>query len=289
MIHRQNEMHMGKWKFHLNSHWTTERLAAEQRNPKANGKLGMGFNVRNPKVLPLVKDCIDEFYELFDHPKLFHIGVDEAHYFGESWPKEINRGVAMANYLNTLNRYIKKKGARTVMWGDMLLSHASMPYFFEHNGGPPLNTAEALPLLDDDIIISDWHYGYTVAGVVPEHYPSIPWFRKHGHDVIPVPWFNTKNMLDMARDSIATESKGLMGSSWSFHMAYRLYAYPDAFHGKADLRRQITRNREMGILSSIAEVAWRPFHAKAVMEKYDSVQWELRWFPDKNIIVRDIP
>ncbi len=281
MIHRQNDMHMGKWKFHVNSHWTTERLTAEQQNPKANGKLGMSLNVRNPKVLPLVKDCIDEFYELFDQPKLFHIGVDEAYYFGESWPKEVNRGVEMANYLNTLNRYIKKKGARTVMWGDMLLSHASMPYFFEHNGGPPLNTAKALPLLDDDIIISDWHYGYTVAGVTPEHYPSIPWFRKHGHDVIPVPWFNTKNMIDMARDSIATESKGIMGSSWSFHMAYRLYAYPESFLGKADLRRQITRNRELGILSSIAEVAWRPFHAKDVMKQYDSVQWELRWFPER--------
>ncbi len=267
------------WKKTFHASWSGQRLTAEQKQAKGDGELSYGFNVQNPKVLPLIKDCIDEMYEVFGKPALFHIGADEAHFFGTSWPKEVNRGKMFADYVNELNRHLKKKGCRTMMWGDMLLSHLQFPYFFENHGGPPLNTYEAMPLLDKDIIIADWHYGYEVGGVHPEHYPSVSWFRQHGFDVVGVPWFNQPGMRNFARDIAATSSMGLMGSCWSLHMAYSLHTRKDAFKNRPRTRRQIQGRHELGVLASTAEAAWTILKSKEIMAQYDSEQWEIHWLP----------
>ncbi|MBL4702342.1 MAG: hypothetical protein JKX85_13895 [Phycisphaeraceae bacterium] len=256
-------------------------MTAEQKQVKVknNGALGIGLDVASPKVVPLMLDCIDEIYELFNQPKLFSLGMDEAHFFGSAWSKEVNRGKMLADYANTLNRHLREKGCRSMIWGDMLLSHLQFPYCFENHGGPPKNTFEALPLLDKDIILADWHYGYEVAGVTPEHYPSISWFRQNGFDVVAVPWFKPYNMANLARDIAATEGLGIMGSSWALHSTFALHTRENAFAKKPNARQSVEARRELGIFSSTAEASWSILKSKENMKKYDSVQWEKRWLP----------
>ncbi len=280
MINRKIKTHSkGSWKTIFHESWSGQRLNAEQKAVKGDGSLSFGLDIANPKVLPMMLDCLDEIYELFDQPKLFSLGMDEAHFFGTAWPKEVNRGKMLADYANALNRHLKKKGCRTIMWGDMLLNHLQFPYFFENHGGPPLNTFEAVPLLDKDIIIADWHYGYTVGEVFPEHYPSISWFRQNGLDVIAVPWFIQSNMANLARDVAATSSKGIMGSSWALHMTYALHTRKNAFQKRPRARKTTEERRELGIFASTAEAAWTILKAKKIMKQYDSVEWEKRWLP----------
>ncbi|MBL4701112.1 MAG: family 20 glycosylhydrolase [Phycisphaeraceae bacterium] len=281
MLDRKIRTHTGSWKNIFHANRSGKRLSAEQKQVKGDGGLSIGFNVQNPDVLPLVKDCIDEMYEAFGQPQWFHVGADEAHFFGTSWPKEVNRGQMYANYINALNRHLKQKGCRTMMWGDMLLSHLQFPYFFENHGGPPLNTFEAMPLLDKDIVIADWHYGYEVGGVKPEHYPSVSWFRQHGFDVVGVPWFNQPGMRNFARDIAATSSMGLMGSSWALHLAYNLHTNKDAFKNKPKTRKKIAGRHELGVLASTSEASWSILKSKENMAQYDSEQWEARWLPVK--------
>lgn len=282
MLNRKIATHAGAWKSIFHESWSEQRLNAEQKTVKVDGSISVGLNIANPKVVPLMLDCIDEIYELFGQPKLFSLGMDEAHFFGTSWPKEVHRGRKFADYANTLSRHLKSKDCRSIIWGDMLLSHLQFPYFFENHGGPPANICEAMPYLDDDIIIADWHYGYTVGDVLPEHYPTISWFRQNGKDVIAVPWFIQHNMSNLARDVAATSSKGLMGSCWSLHQTYTFYTRKNAFQKKSKTHKTVQGRRELGVFASTAEAAWSILQSKKNMEQYDSVQWEKRWLPEKN-------
>jgi Glycosyl hydrolase family 20, domain 2/Glycosyl hydrolase family 20, catalytic domain len=272
MVERRINIKQGAWKKKFHSAWSSRRLASEQKVAVRTGKgLSIGLNIANPKVLPLVTDCIDEIYEVFGKPKFFAVGGDESWDFGTSWPKEVDRGKKLAEYFNALNRHLRKKGSRTIMWGDMLLSHLQFPYFFECHGGPPMNTASAIKYLDKDIILSDWHYGYTVGGVYPEHYPTLSWLRQNGFNVIAVPWYKTDNICNIARDAAATDCMGIMGTSFALHVAFQYYL------GRKKTAAQVKKIKgrsELKALAATAEAAWSPVKALSTLKTYNPLEWE---------------
>ncbi|MBL4701000.1 MAG: carbohydrate binding domain-containing protein [Phycisphaeraceae bacterium] len=282
LLERKVKRSSPKWKTLLRENLAANRMTAKKRTKEFDEtQLSYGLNVASSKVLPLVRDCIDEIYELFNQPKLFHIGMDESFTFGTLWPKEISRGKMFADYANALNRHLKEKGCRTLIWGDMLLNHIQFPYFFAQNGGPPRNTSQALPLLDKDIIIADWQYGGAVLGVVPQHYPSVSWFRQNGFDVISASWYKPENMANLARDNGVTDGMGLMGTSWAMYMTYYIHTQkgPLPVTWRFWNRKKVQDLRELGIYASTAEAAWSLIDSKTNIAQYDNVEWEKRWLP----------
>ncbi|MBL4701101.1 MAG: carbohydrate binding domain-containing protein [Phycisphaeraceae bacterium] len=270
----------GAWKKIFSKHWGQARLNVGLKDPNGGGGVSAALDIASPKALDLMRDCIDEVYELFNKPKLFHLGMDEYHFFGSSWPKEVNRGKMFADYINALNRHLNKKGCQVMIWSDMLLSNVQFPYMTEANGGPPQNTCEALPLLDKNIIIADWHYGNSLFGDAPKHYPTISWFRQNRFNVVSVPWYDRDNIVNIARDNAATSSMGIMGSTWAMYMTY----YVSINNGPVPTgwgwtRKRVEKLRELGVFASTAEAAWNVLDCKENIEQYDSVLWEKRWMP----------
>ncbi len=96
-------------------------------------------------TLRLMKDLYTEVAALFPSP-YFHIGCDEVNWGGSELSKNAlktrTKNQIWADYVNTLNGYVKSLGKKTIIWGDV-------PIYVEK---------EVLGLLDRDIVIMDWNY-----------------------------------------------------------------------------------------------------------------------------------
>ena len=156
----------------------------------------------NPETYKLVFDMFDEVIEVFK-PKYFHIGHDEIAFADVGkcerckarLPKDL-----LAEDVKKLYDYLTAKGLKVMMWCD--------PFEVERNGGPPLNTAEALPLIPKDIIICEWHYD------AAQNFPSLKFFKEKGFPVIACGWYKPGNVYNFCRDAAAQQAMGYCGTTW---------------------------------------------------------------------------
>jgi len=109
---------------------------------------GFEYNALCPvsdTTLQLMKDLYSEIAAIFPSP-YFHIGCDEVNWGGSELSKNAlktrSKNQIWAEYVNTLNGYVKSLGKKTIIWGDV-------PIYVER---------EVLDLLDKDIVIMDWNY-----------------------------------------------------------------------------------------------------------------------------------
>ena len=112
---------------------------------------GNEFNALCPvsdSTLQLMKDLYSEVAAIFPSP-YFHIGCDEVNWGGSELSKNAlktrSKNQIWADYVNSLNRYVKSLGKKTIIWGDV-------PIYVE---------PEVLNLLDRDMVIMDWNYRET--------------------------------------------------------------------------------------------------------------------------------
>ncbi len=109
---------------------------------------GNDYNALCPvsdSTLKLMKDLYTEIAAIFPSP-YFHIGCDEVNWGGSELSKNAlktrNKNQIWADYVNTLNEYVKSLGKTTIIWGDV-------PIYVE---------PKVLNLLDRDMVIMDWNY-----------------------------------------------------------------------------------------------------------------------------------
>jgi hypothetical protein len=109
---------------------------------------GNDYNALCPvsdSTLALMKDLYGEIAAIFPS-KYFHIGCDEVNWGGSELSKEAlktrSKSQIWADYVNSLNRYVKSLGKKTIMWGDV-------PIYVD---------PKVLDLLDRDLVIMDWNY-----------------------------------------------------------------------------------------------------------------------------------
>lgn len=118
------------------------RQYAEIQTP---GKDPWSFSPVNEDAFQFVTKLIDELAEAAPSP-FFHIGGDESWDVGKGTSaKEVKKkglGRVHAEYFSRLNRHIQTRHDRkTMLYADMILGHP-----------------EALPHLDNNCIMVDWHY-----------------------------------------------------------------------------------------------------------------------------------
>jgi hypothetical protein len=116
-----------------------------------DGPAGEDFNALcpvNDSTLSLMKDLYNEVASIFPS-QYFHIGCDEVNWgAGELSKKALetkSKPQIWAEYVNKLNGFVKAKGKKTIIWGDV----------------PLYNEIEVLDMLDRDIVIMDWNYWET--------------------------------------------------------------------------------------------------------------------------------
>jgi hexosaminidase len=163
----------------------------------------------NPKSYELLFDIYEEAIRLF-RPRTFHIGHDEVTNKGRFPHDEVCREKGLnrifAEDVARLTEFLKERGIRPMLWGDMLL-HAS-----EASDAGNAATVEAArelrSLMPKEAVIADWHY----AGVTV--FPSLPLIRQSGLDVVAAGWWNPLNVAYLARSAGGAGALGLLQTTW---------------------------------------------------------------------------
>ncbi len=109
------------------------------------------YCVSNPEVRAFLKRWIHEFLELFGELKYFHLGGDEAWWFG-SCPKcsQRQRGELYAEHIFDLAEEILQRGIRPGIWADMVL-HEKM-----------------MGVIPKEFVLWNWNYSVKEAGPFTE-------------------------------------------------------------------------------------------------------------------------
>lgn len=177
------------------------------------------YDVMNPEVYKILRKIYEETIEIFK-PSIVHIGHDEI--YAPNFPLNPEAAAIGANRLIMQDLwywygFLKARGIRTMIWGDMFLGP------FESIDATNAKTVEEAKelraQLPKDIMISDWHY----APGQPKHYASIKTLADEGFDVIAAPWYSTVNIVNFTKASaLAAESTtsglhslGIMQTTWA--------------------------------------------------------------------------
>ncbi len=170
------------------------------------------YCVTNPKTYDFVFKVFEETLELFQ-PKTLHIGHDEFADRGRLPFRESSKPFTVEQLLIDdtlrLHAWLKQRGVRTAMWGDMLLAQGEAPDAC--NAKSKDSAAKLREALPDDILITDWHY----AGDPPEKFTSLTTFQAEGHETVASVWNRPANILNFARAAADQKSRGLLQTTWA--------------------------------------------------------------------------
>lgn len=171
----------------------------------------------------LARDLIGEVCELFDSPRLFHLGFDEEDARYQSiYDLAIQRNPKLWWHdLNFMASICDKNGARPWVWSD---------YFWEHEEDFVKNMPKA-------VLQSNWYYGSI------ENFPkdsreyriinTYELLDKYGYDQVPTPstWSlkrNIKETVGFGKNRISEERlKGFLVAPWMFTDAENRYTLMD--------------------------------------------------------------
>ena len=182
---------------------------------------GWNWCLSNPEARAVVREVVEEMHEAFGNPPFFHIGCDEAE------PPSCPTCRAVKPYAALIGAHIaevagvlRSRGARAMMWHDMLLEKADAKWkpFYANGDADQAKMIETLP---KDIVICDWYYGSDGGGHDPTggkvsvgNYPTLEFFKAQGHDVLTCPWRAEKGIV--AQMQYAKEKKlfGVLETVW---------------------------------------------------------------------------
>ena len=158
----------------------------------------------------IVCELIDELLDVFESDTI-HIGCDEAFNLGICPDcKDTPKGTLFANWVNAINAHVKKRGGKTMMWGDRLISQNGTPYHgWEACDG--VDTYTAIDSLSKDILICDWHYDKY------NEYKSIDLFYEKGFKIMVSPWRNKDALeafISYAKEHDKGHVEGILMTTW---------------------------------------------------------------------------
>ena len=157
----------------------------------------------------IVCELIDELMDAFE-ADIIHIGCDEVFNAGLcSECSKRSRAELISGWINSLNEHIKKRGGKTLIWGDRLLSTKDTGYnrWEASDNGSDI----AIDMLSKDIIICDWHYDKY------EKYPSVDIFANKGFEMMISPWRDKGNLEAFIDYSIKHDKghiNGVLMTTW---------------------------------------------------------------------------
>ncbi len=169
---------------------------------------GWNWCLSNPETLNLQKGVIAEMHEAFGNPPYFHIGCDEA--TPPSCPECTKKPYSelFLNHIGEIEKTLKKRGARPMMWHDMLLGKDDKRWsgFYAHADE---SLASAVSKLPRDIVVCDWYYGAPTTA-----YPTLDYFKQEGFDVLACPWDNIGGIAAQGRYASKHGMYGILGTIW---------------------------------------------------------------------------
>ena len=169
---------------------------------------GWNYCLSNPATRELLTSLIEELHEAFGNPPFFHIGCDEAETPSCPDCKARPYTELFVEHLEAMSDVIIRRGARPMMWHDMLLRRGDERWKgFYANGD--VNAEQTLMNLPKDIIVCDWYYGNPM-----DTYPTYSYFKEQGHGVLACPWDNVNGTLKEGEEARKAGIDGMLGTIW---------------------------------------------------------------------------
>ncbi|MBY5959177.1 family 20 glycosylhydrolase [Membranicola marinus] len=206
----------------VNNAWSVDKLKSELTKarklglepiPKLNFSAGhdtwMGVYGRMVSTEPYYEFCsniIKEVSDIFDQPRLFHLGLDEETFSHQSRQKHIviRQRDAWWKDFYFLVEEVEKNNSRAWIWPDYFLWNEPEMFF------------KRMP---KSVVQSNWYYGddFSLKGRAPEGTPKVYYNKEnknkiydsyslayldidaHGYDQIPTGSFHTNNATNIGR------------------------------------------------------------------------------------------
>ena len=176
----------------------------------------------NPAAVETVKDLVVELHEAFGNPPYFHIGCDEADPPSCANCRAVDYTRLVADYITDIGKLLAARGARAMMWHDMLLRSGDPRWKgFYANGDEALSK---LPqMLPKDLVVCDWYYGSDPGGTqdpksrtsLMGQYPTLDYFAKTcGFDTLTCPWEQPDGIRAQAKYAADTRLFGVLETTW---------------------------------------------------------------------------
>ncbi len=164
----------------------------------------------------------EKVFELYDriieayHPAGMLIGKDEIKgllIYTQKTGKPAHK--LFADDINRIAAWLRSKGIKTMIAGDMLLEYNKWNYLITgvNSDNPVYNSGKthlAIDLLPKDIQIFDWHYQFV------DNYSSIRYFKTHGFGTFGGSWHDPHAACAMAKSLKRYNGEGIIGSDFGF-------------------------------------------------------------------------
>ncbi len=174
---------------------------------------GWNWCLSNPETQRVLRELIAEMHENFGNPPYFHLGCDEAQ--RQTCPECVKtpNSELVLKHIAGLAEFVKSRGARAMMWHDMLIDKKDARWKgFVANGDS--NATNLLARLPKDIIICDWQYSYDNMNETRKEWPTMTYFKEQGFSVACCPWMNDKSMKPMADHIVKIGGFGFIETTW---------------------------------------------------------------------------
>ena len=188
---------------------------------------GWNWCLTNPETQRVLRELIVEMLDDFGNPPYIHLGCDEAQ--PPSCPDCRKRpyGELVCEHIAGLATFAKERGARAMIWHDMLLDRGDERWKGFVRCGSKI-TATLADTLPKDVIICDWQYSYGNMKEVRKEWPTIRYFKEKGFPVAGCPWLNFNAMKPMADFVAEIGAFGYIQTTWHHLRGYdwvKMYRY----------------------------------------------------------------
>ena len=172
---------------------------------------GWNWCLTNPETQRVLRELMVELLDAFGNPPYIHLGCDEAQ--PPTCPECRKRpyGELSCEHIANLAAFAKARGARAMIWHDMLLDRGDKRWngFTACGSKTTATLADTLP---KDVIVCDWQYSGAHAG--RRDWPTIAYFREKGFPVAGCPWRNFEAMKPMADFVARVGGFGYIQTTW---------------------------------------------------------------------------
>ena len=182
---------------------------------------GWCWCLTNPHTMKLLDEAVCELHDFFGCPPYFHIGCDEADSIGLCTEcRKHPVADLISNHITHFRDLFAARGARIIMWHDMLLNRSDKRW--EHYcamGRDYQHLENMYKTIPQDTIIADWEYGYhfdKIKGDVT--YPTTLFFKENGFDTLVCPWRNPNVIRSLGALACREKLFGILETTW--HIFY---------------------------------------------------------------------
>ena len=209
---------------------------------------GWTWCIANPAARQYLTELAIELHDLFDKPPFFHIGCDEAYNAGSCSLCRDNYPAKLKAHLLYFHSLFAERGARVMMWHDMLLNRDDPRW----NG---YTFADIPQCTANSIRIAERYHHLRLAVLLSEKdgnepdWPTSHFFKQAGFDVLVCPWLERRGIKSLG--SLAKKEKlfGMLETTWHW--------YRGSF-------------RKETLFAIAANAAWHP-----------------NWAPESNVVYRE--